>query len=191
MGRELARLSYLGPFLGAASLFAEDDPLVAERMAAAGSSPDSLRPVVAGLQQEVELTRHLLHKVFYALLANGSSREATLQWIGAALRRNEKRSMINVESRLVAGDGFFLNLAAVMHQLSLKIKLDKVRVVYFQLTEICGKSTSLLSERSIWISSKGPMLNGLDKHAVLELQSAILVHSNTCIHKPMNKYSIK
>lgn len=38
--------------------------------------------------------------------------------------------MINVESRLVAGDGFFLNLAAVMHQLSLKIKLDKVDTFY-------------------------------------------------------------
>jgi len=38
--------------------------------------------------------------------------------------------MINVESRLVAGDGFFLNLAAVMHQLSLKIKLDKVDFYY-------------------------------------------------------------
>lgn len=38
--------------------------------------------------------------------------------------------MINVESRLVAGDGFFLNLAAIMHQLSLKIKLDKVDTFY-------------------------------------------------------------
>ena len=54
----------------------------------------------------------------------------TLQWIASALRRNEKRSMINVESRLVAGDGFFLNLAAVMHRLSLKIKLDKVDPYY-------------------------------------------------------------
>jgi ubiquitin conjugation factor E4 B len=63
-------------------------------------------------------------------LANSGSREATLQWIAIALKRNEKRSMINVESRLVAGDGFFLNLAAVMHQLSLKIKLDKVDIFY-------------------------------------------------------------
>ncbi len=69
-------------------------------------------------------------QVFYALLSNGASREPTLSWIALALRRNEKRSMINVESRLVAGDGFFLNLAAVMHQLSLKIKLDKVDVYY-------------------------------------------------------------
>jgi hypothetical protein len=60
------------------------------------------------------------------LLANNGSRDVTLQWIASALRRNEKRSMINVESRVVAGDGFFLNLAAVMQRLSLKIKLDKV-----------------------------------------------------------------
>lgn len=68
--------------------------------------------------------------MFYALLANSASREPSLSWIALALRRNEKRSMINVESRLVAGDGFFLNLAAVMHQLSLKIKLDKVDLYY-------------------------------------------------------------
>lgn len=61
---------------------------------------------------------------------NNGSREATLGWISEALKRNEKRSMINVESRLVAGDGFFLNLASVMHQLSLKIKLDKVDFFY-------------------------------------------------------------
>lgn len=38
--------------------------------------------------------------------------------------------MMNVESRLVASDGFFLNLAAVMHQLSVKIKLEKVDQYY-------------------------------------------------------------
>ncbi len=74
--------------------------------------------------------KKICFQVFYALLANSGSREATLQWIAVALKRNEKRSMINVESRLVAGDGFFLNLAAVMHQLSLKIKLDKVDIFY-------------------------------------------------------------
>lgn len=38
--------------------------------------------------------------------------------------------MINVELKLVASDRFFLNFAAVMHQLSLLIKLDEVDVFY-------------------------------------------------------------
>lgn len=133
VGREFAKFTYLGPFLCNASLFVEDDPKIAIKLGASGasaSSPESSRPVVQSLQQEAELTRNLLHKVFYALLANGASREPTLNWIALVLKRNEKRSMINVESRLVAGDGFFLNLAAVMHQLSLKIKLDKVDIYY-------------------------------------------------------------
>lgn len=157
VGREFAKLTFLGPFL-CTSLFAEDDPSVCQL----SNSPGGL--MVSSLQQEIALTRNLLHqvcsislndrrlqgslpiffeanvklsflsrfflKVFYALLANSGSREATLQWIALALKRNEKRSMINVESRLMAGDGFFLNLAAVMHQLSLKIKLDKVDFYY-------------------------------------------------------------
>ena len=133
VGREFAKFTYMGPFLCTSSLFAEDDPRIASKLGAFGSSAspsESARPVVQSLQQEAELTRNLLHKVFYALLSNAASREPTLNWIALALKRNEKRSMINVESRLVAGDGFFLNLAAVMHQLSLKIKLDKVDVYY-------------------------------------------------------------
>ena len=69
VGREFAALTFLGPFLSGASLFAEDDPLMAEKLSSASantstsSASESLRPIVAGLQQEMELTRHLLHKV--------------------------------------------------------------------------------------------------------------------------------
>lgn len=38
--------------------------------------------------------------------------------------------MINVELKLVASDIFFLNLVAVMHKLSLSIKLDEVDFFY-------------------------------------------------------------
>ncbi len=38
--------------------------------------------------------------------------------------------MINVEWNLVASDIFFLNLVAVMHLLSLQIKLEEVDVFY-------------------------------------------------------------
>lgn len=75
-------------------------------------------------------TKEFLFQVFYALLANNGSREATLQWITLALKFNEKRSMMNVESRLVAGDGFCMNLAAIMHQMSTKIKLERVDQYY-------------------------------------------------------------
>lgn len=148
-GREFAKFTFLGPFL-CTSLFAEDDSRIAEKLQ---TSTSESRPMVSSLQQELELTRNLLHKVFYALLANSGSRESTLQWIAIALKRNEKRSMINVESRLVAGDGFFLNLAAVMHQLSLKIKLDKVDKFYpfHPQSRICS---SVANETKIRVNSQ-------------------------------------
>lgn len=68
VGREFARFTYLGPFLSSASLFAEDDPRIpAKLLAASGAdasvaTPESMRPVVTSLQQEIELTRNLLHK---------------------------------------------------------------------------------------------------------------------------------
>lgn len=65
-GREFAKFSYLGPFL-CTSLFAEDDPRMAEKLKEIPS--DSLRSVVTGLQQEIDFTRTLLHKVL-SLLAN-------------------------------------------------------------------------------------------------------------------------
>lgn len=65
-----------------------------------------------------------------SLLANNGSREPTLIWISEALIRNKKRSLLGVESHLVASDGFFLNLASVMSRLSLEIKLDDVDFFY-------------------------------------------------------------
>ena len=58
-GREFAKFTFLGPFL-CTSLFAEDDGQIAEKLKA---TTNESRPIVSSLQQEVELTRNLLHKV--------------------------------------------------------------------------------------------------------------------------------
>ena len=70
VGREFAKLTYLGPFL-CTSLFAEDDPSMVDKIPSTttGSSPESNRPIVLGLQQEIELTRNSLHKV-HTLISN-------------------------------------------------------------------------------------------------------------------------
>ena len=61
-GREFAKFTFLGPFL-CASLFAEDDPRIAEKLKSSSTSAEASRPIVSSLQQEIELTRQLLHKV--------------------------------------------------------------------------------------------------------------------------------
>lgn len=61
VGREFAKLTFLGPFL-CTSLFAEDDPSVCQL----ANGPGGL--IVSSLQQEMALTRNLLHQVYYCTL---------------------------------------------------------------------------------------------------------------------------
>nr|CAD7392943.1 unnamed protein product [Timema cristinae] len=155
VGRELARTSFLGPFLSV-SVFAEDEPKVAEKFFSGNTASD--KSLNQTLRQELENTRPhtgkklassiwvthqlhpgerfaslvqiLLHKVFHDILVNGSSREATLSYLAMLLRNNEKRAQIHIDERSVAGDGFMLNLLSVMQMLAIKVKLDKVDMFY-------------------------------------------------------------
>ncbi|GLV34489.1 Ubiquitination factor E4B [Carabus blaptoides fortunei] len=127
VGRELARTSYLGPFLSI-SVFAEDEPKVAEKFFSGNTSSD--KSLNQTLQQELEHTRLCLNKTFHDILANSSSRDAMLAYLAALLRHNEKRAQIQMEERTLAGDGFMLNLLSVLQLLAVRIKLDKIDVLY-------------------------------------------------------------
>ncbi|KAL3227181.1 hypothetical protein MRX96_004358 [Rhipicephalus microplus] len=108
-GRELSRLSLLGPFL-ALSPFAEDE--LAHHT----------------LQGKLETTRAQLHVVMRSLVR--SCREEVLTWLGSVLKANERRCQLQVEPRHVASDGFMLNLAAVLQLLALRVQPDKVDPQY-------------------------------------------------------------
>nr|CAH7740032.1 unnamed protein product [Callosobruchus chinensis] len=125
-GREIARVSFLGPFLSV-SVFAEDEPKMAEKFFS-GSSND--KALVKMLHPELENVRSLQHKIFHLMIANQESRDQSLKYIAEVLRHNEKRSQIQVEERSLAGDGFMLNLLSVLQNLSVKIKLNKVDFMY-------------------------------------------------------------
>ncbi|XP_066992504.2 ubiquitin conjugation factor E4 B isoform X2 [Anabrus simplex] len=127
VGRELAKTSFLGPFLSV-SVFAEDEPKVAEKFFSGNPLAD--KSLNQTLQQELENTRTLLHKVFHDILVSSSSREAMLSYLATLLRHNEKRAQIQVDERSLAGDGFMLNLLSVMQLLAVKVKLDKVDPYY-------------------------------------------------------------
>lgn len=127
VGRELARTSFLGPFLSV-SVFAEDQPKVAEKFFSGNPSTDKSMNLT--LQQELESIRTSLHKMLHAVLANSNCREATLAYLAALLRHNEKRTQIQAEEFALAGDGFMLNLLSVLQMLSVKIKLDTIDSLY-------------------------------------------------------------
>lgn len=126
-GRELARASYFGPFLSI-SVFAEDEPKVAEKFFSGNTLSD--KTLNQTLQQELENTRISLHKLFHDVLANSSSRDLMLSYLGLLLKQNEKRAQIQSAERTLAGDGFMLNLLSIMQMLAVKVKLDKIDFYY-------------------------------------------------------------
>lgn len=126
-GREATRTSFMGPFLSV-SVFAEDEPKVAEKFFSGNSTSD--KSLNHTLQQELENTRVLLYKIFHDVLVNTGSRDAMLEYISKLLVLNEKRSQLQMEERNLAGDGFMLNLLSVLQMLCTKVKLDKVDFLY-------------------------------------------------------------
>ena len=65
----------------------------------------------------------LLHKIFHDILVCNSAREATLSYLAALLRTNEKRAQIQVDERSLAGDGFMLNVLSIMQFLAVKVRV--------------------------------------------------------------------
>ncbi|CAH1109977.1 unnamed protein product [Psylliodes chrysocephalus] len=126
-GREIVRCSFLGPFLNI-SVFAEDEPKVAEKFFSGNALSD--KSLIQVLQSELENTRGLQHRIFHYLMANQDSRDPCLNYIAEVLKYNEKRSQLQTEERALAGDGFMLNLLSVLQFLSVKIKLNKVDFMY-------------------------------------------------------------
>ncbi|XP_044253730.1 ubiquitin conjugation factor E4 B [Tribolium madens] len=155
-GREIVRTSFLGPFLSV-SVFAEDEPKVAEKFFSGNSSSD--KSLNHTLQLELENTRNLQHRIFHYLLANPESRDGCLNYLAKVLKYNEKRAQLQMEERSLAGDGFMLNLLSVLQMLSMKIKLDKMDFLYPFHSEslICIKNDTRLKYTSqdvaTWLES--------------------------------------
>ncbi|XP_043469327.1 ubiquitin conjugation factor E4 B [Leptopilina heterotoma] len=158
VGRELARTSFLGPFFSV-SVFAEDQPKVAEKFFSGNPSTD--KSMNSTLQQELESIRTSLHKILHAVLANSNCRETTLAYLAALLKHNEKRTQIQAEEFALAGDGFMLNLLSVLQMLSVKIKLDTIDSMYpfhpNSLVDVTNETRLKLSSQEVedWLKETG------------------------------------
>lgn len=120
-GREIVKCSYLGPFLSV-SIFAEENIKFAET-----NGRSSILAVTSGkFRLQLHSMRTLMHTVFHSLLVNVNSRPITLEYISQVLLHNERRVQIASDEKLLARDGFLINLMVVLQQLSVKIKLDRV-----------------------------------------------------------------
>ncbi|KAK8392611.1 hypothetical protein O3P69_014791 [Scylla paramamosain] len=130
IGREMVQTTLLGPFL-ALSLFAEDDPRVAEQFVRNQGTGQTMPAGLQDLAREMDHMRMtILHKLFHSMLVNTGSREPVLSFLARMISLNHRRAQIHVEEQLVAGDGAMVNLVSVLQQLCFKVKLEKVDPYY-------------------------------------------------------------
>ncbi|XP_029659524.1 ubiquitin conjugation factor E4 B-like isoform X2 [Formica exsecta] len=126
---ELTRISFFGQFLSVL-ICAEVQPKLAEELFSENVSL-TMNTAYLILQERLENIRMSLHKMFDAIFANSSCRDATLAYLAALLRHNKKRMQIQTEDNpSLAGDGFMLNLLSILQMLSANIKLDTVDPLY-------------------------------------------------------------
>ncbi|KAK2710160.1 hypothetical protein QYM36_013732 [Artemia franciscana] len=128
-GREFSRVSYLGTFLGL-SLFAEDDPRVAD-LILDGNETNRVKEVkVVAAQDSLETTRMQVYQIIKSLLVTPNLRDRVLDWMAKILKKNQKRAQMNASTRNLATDGFMLNFLSVLQLLSTKVDIAKVDPYY-------------------------------------------------------------
>ncbi|XP_059618779.1 ubiquitin conjugation factor E4 B [Phlebotomus argentipes] len=127
-GREIAKVSFLGPFLSP-TIFVEENPKLVE---AIFTSDNVLidASLQSSLQAGLGCIRNYLHSIFHALLKNVESRNSVLMFMSTILKANEKRAQIHTDERVLARDGFMLNFLVTLQKLAAKIKLDRVDMMY-------------------------------------------------------------
>ena len=116
-------------------MFPDEDPSVAEEYFKdlSGSSQQQAQAVKAaqaGVQPSLELLRTQLHQLLHEVATNRGSRGPLLNWLASVIARNGKRTQLQANERLVAGDGFMLNVTSVLQHLCAKVKQDKVDPEY-------------------------------------------------------------
>lgn len=128
-GREIQKLSFLGPFLQF-SVFASDDPEVPKKYFPEGKTWGDATPMIRKtLRLSLQVVRTEMFKVIHSLLVS-KAREDCLQYLAAILIRNSKKSQIQADEKLLATDGFMINVLSILQKLCIKVNLAKVDRTY-------------------------------------------------------------
>uniref|UniRef100_A0A914WVH2 Ubiquitin conjugation factor E4 core domain-containing protein n=1 Tax=Plectus sambesii TaxID=2011161 RepID=A0A914WVH2_9BILA len=130
-GRELTRVTFLGPFISLSLLPDDGDVEAPERFFEADDIPKESRQFVySSMRNMLQSLRSDVHKVLHAILANADSREKAIEFLASIIKYNEKKSQLQADGSKLASDGFMLNFLAIMYELSAKVGLDKVHPLY-------------------------------------------------------------
>eukprot|EP00898_Chlorokybus_atmophyticus_P007588 jgi/Chlat1/7830/Chrsp66S00575 len=121
-GRIVAHLSLLGAFFAVSSLSdsVEDrSPNVRDQLF---SNYESRRPAevnasILSLRSSLSMLYTGLHEALLKFLKPQSTRDAALHWLGTVIDKNSARGKMHYDPKVVASDGFFMSLSAVMLRL--------------------------------------------------------------------------
>ncbi|KAK6029778.1 u-box domain protein [Ostertagia ostertagi] len=113
-GREIAHLSYLGPFLGYGIPCDEFVSPIASRFFGVTEAPkDGVNMMYESYRRRFETTRSLMHQIVHQLVANPSSRGRCLDYFAAVVKHNEKRAQIRADFATLASHTYVVNLMCV------------------------------------------------------------------------------
>ncbi|CAI5442383.1 unnamed protein product [Caenorhabditis angaria] len=130
-GREVALMSYLGPFFNFGLVADERKPLTkAFEGAHEDGNKDTIQLEMKQYQQRSAAVRSLLHQIIHQLVANTSTRGKTLQWISDVISKNRKKAQLHADSSQLVPNHYIANFLFVLYELSAKIGLDKVNPLY-------------------------------------------------------------
>ncbi|XP_075258173.1 ubiquitin conjugation factor E4 B-like [Convolutriloba macropyga] len=143
-GREIQKLSVLGPFLSVSCLN-EDEPTYAASVVPTGLSDFKDMSVSKQIQQKILQVRTQQHQLVRTLLVNQSTRANILDLLANFLTRNTKRAQLSPDPSSLATHGFMLNLMYILCELEVKVTLDKVDPDYL----VHPKSRFSLADESL------------------------------------------
>ncbi|KIH44017.1 hypothetical protein ANCDUO_25969, partial [Ancylostoma duodenale] len=95
-GREIAHLSYLGPFISYGIPCDEFVTPIASKFFGETETPkaEALNMMYESYRRRFETTRSLMHQIVHQLVANPSSRGRCLDYFAAVIKHNEKRAQM-------------------------------------------------------------------------------------------------
>ncbi|XP_066922247.1 LOW QUALITY PROTEIN: ubiquitin conjugation factor E4 B-like [Clytia hemisphaerica] len=129
-GREIQKLSFLGSFLQF-SVFASDDPEVPKKYFPEERSWNHATETIRdNLRMALQIVRTEMFKIVHSLLITTSLRDDCLRFLAAVLTGNAKKSQIQADEKLLATDGFMINVLTILQNLFRKVKLEKIDRTY-------------------------------------------------------------
>jgi len=127
---ELQKVSFIGPLMSL-SAFAEDDAKMVQKYFPSPDMPAAdVKMSNDSLRHSLHCVRTRLFEIFHSLVLNAASRDAALSFVSAFIQQNGRRSHLQVDENLVSSDGMAFNMLAVLQQLAVKVKVDKIDVLY-------------------------------------------------------------